>query len=85
VSGTGRVAEGVIWSDGTVDVHGLGAHPSWAWIPPGACPRRGCSLGRWSTTTDVDRATDLITASLACADQTPTASRKSRQDAGIDE
>lgn len=29
VSGTGRVAEGVIWSDGTVDVHWLGARPSW--------------------------------------------------------
>jgi hypothetical protein len=28
VSRTGRVAEGIVWTDGTVDVHWLGAHPS---------------------------------------------------------
>ncbi|WP_158853934.1 cysteine desulfurase family protein [Saccharothrix deserti] len=43
------------------------------------------SLGRWSTAADVDRAADLITASVARADQTPPRHRKTPQEAGIDE
>lgn len=27
--GTGRVAEGTVWTDGTVSVHWLGSKPSW--------------------------------------------------------
>lgn len=29
IHGTGRVAEGVVWTDGTVSVHWMGAKPSW--------------------------------------------------------
>jgi hypothetical protein len=30
IHGTGRVAEGTVWTDGTVSVHWLGPKPSWA-------------------------------------------------------
>lgn len=46
VSGTGHVAEDVIWTDGTVDVHWPGARPSWLhWRTLGDAQARSWSEG----------------------------------------